>query len=133
MKKMANEMTKEELLDLIDYIVYQKSRRANDQLFKGLIKFINQLIEDNRLILEELDQIKRMLHTREENEVVKQKTDETEEDENSSFSKMQSKLKPEDLEKISKVAKNLKLNTELPTLKPHLPTFQIPDIKGKYE
>lgn len=125
MNKKVSEMTKEEFLGLIDYIVYQKSRRANDQLFKGLFKFINQLLEDNRMILEELERIKRMIHTREENSISKKmdgkKVVEVKEDENSSFSKMQSKLKPEDLEKISKVAKNLKLDPKynFPTLKPN--------------
>ncbi|WP_339210076.1 hypothetical protein NSQ41_12795 [Aeribacillus sp. FSL K6-8210] len=64
MDKKVSEMTKEEFLELIDYITYQKSRRANDQLFKGLFKFINQLLEDNRMILEELENIKALLKVR---------------------------------------------------------------------
>lgn len=128
MKKKVSEMSEKELMDLIDYMTFKTSRRANEQLFKGLIKFVNQLMDDNRMILEELEQIKRTLHTREED---KQKVVEIEEDEKSSFSKMQSKLKPEDLAEISEVSKNLKLNHELPVLKPHLPTPQIPNFKGR--
>jgi len=139
MDKKVSEMTKEEFLGLIDNITYQKSRRANDQLFKGLFKFIDQLLEDNRMILEELENIKALLKVRnniDKNEVGEKVEEENESDvakipldnESGSFSELRSKLKPEDIEKVKKAISNYQIN-----ITPNIPKPEVPKLKKNNE
>ncbi|REJ23708.1 MAG: hypothetical protein C6W54_11075 [Bacillaceae bacterium] len=152
MKKKVSEMTKEELLELIDYIVYQKSRRANDQLFKGLFKFIDQLLEDNRMILEELENIKALLKVRNDIDVneVSEKVEEENEsnviEENeflgdgkngfdiySQLSKLDSKLDDETKEKLKKIGKEVFQNFNHINVKVPRMNVQFENLKGESE
>ncbi|MGG3683947.1 hypothetical protein [Aeribacillus composti] len=137
MDKKVSEMTKEEFLGLIDYIVYQKSRRANDQLFKGLFKFIDQLLEDNRMILEELENIKALLKVRNDIDVneVSEKVEEENEflgDGKNGFD-IYSKLDDETKEKLKKIGKEVFQNFNHINVKVPRMNVQFENLKGESE
>ncbi|KHF40721.1 hypothetical protein [Halalkalibacter okhensis] len=42
----------------LDKLIYKKTREANEQLFGGILPFINRLFDENERILKEMDYLK---------------------------------------------------------------------------
>ncbi|ERN54309.1 hypothetical protein [Alkalihalophilus marmarensis] len=61
-EKMIVELSQTEL----DELIYLKNRRTNDQLFGGLLPYLNRLFDENQMLLEELQVIKTYLQINEE-------------------------------------------------------------------
>lgn len=45
----------------LDNLIFKASRSANDQLFKGLLPFLNRLFDENEIIFEEMKYLKSFL------------------------------------------------------------------------